>query len=91
MDRKLSRFFKSIEGNKGIRATHISLYGVLWVKWSLHDRKNPVPVTRQELMQWSKIRSRDTYYKCMKDLVKFGHIKHKTSFNPLVKSEVKLL
>jgi len=91
MDRKLSRFFKAIEGNKVIRATHISLFGALWVKWYLHDRKNPMLVTRQELMQWSKIRSRKTYYKCMNDLVKFGHIKHKTSFNPLAKSEVKLL
>jgi hypothetical protein len=44
--------------------------------------KNPITITRDEMMKGSKIASNATYHKCIKDLQRLGYLDYNPSFNP---------
>jgi len=58
--------------------------------WNAERFRNPVPISRQELMRISKISAKATYHKCIKDLHNFGYIQYLPSYNPFKGSLVYL-
>jgi hypothetical protein len=86
----LSDFYKAIEDDAKINATHISLYFALLQKWNLDQSKNTFLIIRDELMKTAKISSRHTYNKCMNELDEYGYIHYVPSLNPLSGSTVHL-
>jgi hypothetical protein len=71
-----------MDADSRITPFHISLYMALFRRWNLNFFKNPVSVSRDELMKLSKIGSVNTYIKCLKELDQFGFIRYQPSYNP---------
>lgn len=67
---------------------HVSLYLALFQSWNLDHFRNPVSISRQQIMQVSKIGSVNTYSKCMKELDAWGYFRYEPSYNPLRGSKV---
>ncbi|SHJ12821.1 hypothetical protein SAMN05443429_1104 [Cruoricaptor ignavus] len=65
-----------------LNPTHISLYLAIFQFWNVNQFKNPIYVSRNELMKLSKISSYTTYHKCIKDLEATGLIEYFPSYNP---------
>lgn len=82
----LVKFYDAIEIDPRIGVTHISLYMALLQQWNLNGGKNPVEISRSTLMKASKINSRFTFYKCMKDLNDFMYINYRPSSSKFILS-----
>ncbi len=66
-----------------LNPTHVSLYIALFTLWNLNRFENPISINRKEVMTISKIGSKHTYHKCLKELDEFGFFKYRPSHNPL--------
>ena len=88
--KQLARFLQSAAEDARLRPSHISLYMALFLQWDSNGCRNPVFVNRNEIMHASKILGRSTYQRCMKQLVSYGYISYKTSFNRFEASQVYL-
>lgn len=78
----LSAAFQQMDADTRLTPYHISLYMALFRRWNLNFFKNPISVSRDELMRLSKIGSVNTYTKCLKQLDQFGYIRYEPSYNP---------
>ena len=78
----LTGFFNRIAREKSINPTHISLYITIFQYWNVNRFKNPIIVTRFEMMKGSKISSNATYHRCIKELQRLGYLEYIPSFNP---------
>jgi hypothetical protein len=78
----LTGFFNRIAFEKSLNPTHISLYITIFQFWNVNRFKNPITVTRYEMMKGSKISSNATYHKCIKELQRLGYLEYIPSFNP---------
>ena len=72
--RHLNGFFEKAENDEKLTPYHISLYMSLFRQWNLNRFRNPFPVDREELMHLSRIGSKNTYARCMKQLHQWGYI-----------------
>ena len=70
----LNGFFERVSGDGRLTAYHISLYLALFQLWNLSRFRNPFPISREELMQLSRIGSKNTYARCIKELDQWGYI-----------------
>jgi hypothetical protein len=77
----LSGFFKRVSRDHRLNPTHVSLYMALFQQWNLGRFRNPVSVARSEVMALSRICSRVTYHKCIKELHAWGYIHYAPSYN----------
>ena len=84
----LTGFFDKIIQDTNLNPTHISLYIALFQFWNVNRFKNPISITREEVMHISKICSKATYHKCMRELNEKKYIKYMPSFNPFKGSMV---
>ncbi|HEY4789622.1 MAG TPA: hypothetical protein VIH57_26410, partial [Bacteroidales bacterium] len=87
----LTGFFNKVVPDHRLNPTHISLYLSLFQYWNVNRFHNPISISRSEMMQVSKICSKATYHKCMRDLHNFGYIKYCPSYNPFKGSLVYLI
>ena len=87
----LTAFFNKSLHDKRLFPTHISLYVTLFQHWNLNKFNNPLGVVREEIMQQSKIGSKATYHKCMRDLQQFQYLTYQPSFSPYQSSTVHML
>lgn len=78
----LTGFFNKINNENSINPTHISLYLALFQCWNVNRFKNPTGISREEIMKASKINSKATYHKCMKELEALGFMKYMPTYNP---------
>ena len=78
----LSGFFDLVSEDWTLNPTHVSLYIALFHYWNINRFQNPISLTRDEVMRISKISSKATYHKCIKDLDNKGYIKYEPSNNP---------
>jgi len=78
----LTGFFNHIAFEKSLNPTHISLYLIIFQYWNVNRFKNPITVSRCEMMKGSKISSNATYHKCIKELQRLGYLEYTPSFNP---------
>lgn len=90
-NKHLTGLFDRLIEDQTIHPTHISLYFSLFQCWNINRFKNPISITREEMMVISKIGSRATYHKCMRELNDKGYIKYQPTFNPFKGSSVQLL
>jgi hypothetical protein len=65
-----------------ITVWHISLYVALMHKLKESSFKNPVSITRAEVMKLAHIGGVATYHKYIKELHDFGYIKYSPSYDP---------
>ncbi len=77
----LSGFFDRLSGDDRMGAYHISLYMALFLCWNRSRFRTPFPVDREELMQLSRIGSKNTYARCMKQLNDWGYIRYSPAGN----------
>src|SRR5690606_32847252 len=87
----LTGFFERVVKDKTLNPTHISLYVALIQFWNFNRFKNPISISRDEVMRISKISSKATYHKCLKNLHSLGYIDYQPSFNPFKGSQVFML
>lgn len=78
----LTGFFNKINYEPNLNPTHISLYLALFQCWNVNRFKNPTGISREEIMKASKIHSKATYHKCMKELELLGFMVYNPTFNP---------
>lgn len=86
----LNGFFDLIIQDHNLNPTHISLYIALFQFWNINRFVNPISITRDEVMRISKISSKATYHKCLRDLNDKAYLQYKPSFNPYKGSMVVL-
>ncbi|MBP2283070.1 hypothetical protein H4V97_001388 [Flavobacterium sp. CG_23.5] len=91
MKHHLTGFFDRIIQDQNLNPTHISLYLSLFQFWNTNNFQNPISITRDEVMQISKIASKATYHKCMRELNEKGFLRYEPSFNPYKGSSVYLI
>ncbi len=78
----LTGFFDKVVQDDRLNPTHISLYIALFQFWNVQRFKNPISISRDEVMRVSKICSKATYHKCMKDLHNYKYVNYDPSYNP---------
>ncbi|MCE7865198.1 MAG: transcriptional regulator [Bacteroidetes bacterium CHB5] len=81
--RHLAGFFDKVSKDDRLGPLHVSMYVSLFQFWNASRFKNPISISRSEVMRISKICSKATYHKCIKELNEFGYLKYKPSFNPI--------
>ncbi|MBP2284803.1 hypothetical protein H4V97_003121 [Flavobacterium sp. CG_23.5] len=86
----LTGFFDKVSKDKILNPTHVSLYIALFQFWNCNRFKNPISISRDEVMRISKISSKATYHKCLKNLHALGYINYEPSYNPFKGSQVYL-
>lgn len=84
----LTGFFDRVAKDKLLNPTHVSLYMSLFQFWNCNRFRNPISISRDEIMRISKISSKATYHKCLKALHSQGYIKYEPSYNPFKGSHV---
>ena len=89
--RHLTGFYRKAGDDAALHPTHISLYMALFQFWSCGRFKNPISISRDEVMLVSRICSKATYHKCIKTLHENGYIRYEPSYNPFKGSQVHLL
>ncbi|PVY40906.1 transcriptional regulator [Pontibacter virosus] len=77
----LTGFFGRVSRDYRLNPTHISLYMALFQQWNLHRFRNPISIAREEVMATSRIHSRVTYHKCLRELHAWGFLHYMPSYN----------
>ena len=86
----LNKTFEVFCEDERLTPFHISLYYSLFQYWNMARFRNPISVSRNELMRASKIGSVNTYIRCIKELDTWQYIKYIPSYNPQKGSQVYL-
>lgn len=84
----LTGFYEKVAQDNTLKPTHISLYLALFQFWNFNRFRNPINISRDELMRISKINSKATYHKCLKNLNSLGYIDYLPSYDPFRGSRV---
>lgn len=87
----LTGFYERVAKDNMPNPTHISLYLALFQFWNFNRFRNPVSISRDEVMRISKIHSKATYHKCLKNLHSSVYIDYQPSYNPFVGSQVVMM
>lgn len=87
----LNAFFEKAINDSRLNSTHISMYMSLFQCWNKNLFKNPLSISRAEVMKGSKIQALATYHKCIKELNAYGYIEYQPSNNPYRGSTVRML
>lgn len=90
-NKHLTAFYEKVALDNTLNPSHISLYLALFQFWNFSRFRNPVSISRDEVMRISKIRSKATYHKCLKNLHSSGYIDYQPSYNPFQGSLVVML
>jgi hypothetical protein len=86
----LNSAFEKICEDDRLTPFHISLYFSLFQYWNIAKFRNPISISRDEMMRAAKIGSVNTYIRCMKELDAWQYIQYHPSFNPQKGSQVYL-
>jgi hypothetical protein len=84
----LTGFFEKSAEDERLTAYHQVLYLALFITWNSSKFKNPISIARDEIMKLSKIGSKNTYIKCLKELTLWGFIEYRPTKNHFVGSKV---
>jgi hypothetical protein len=86
----LNKTFSKFCEDERLTPFHISLYFALFQYWNIAKFRNPISVSRDEMMRAAKIGSVNTYIRCMKELDKWNYTQYIPSYNPQKGSQVYL-
>lgn len=89
--RHLTGYFDRVCKDHRLNPTHISIYMAIFQFWNLNRFKNPLSISRSEIMGLSKVSSKNTYHKVMKELHQYGYFRYEPSYHPLRGSWVYML
>jgi len=87
----LNAVFEQFSKDSRLNPTHISLYMALFQLWNINRFKEKFFVVRDEVMQLSKIGSKSTYHRCIKELHHWKYVVYDPSHNPYRGSKIKML
>ncbi len=87
----LNGIFNQFSKDSRLNPTHISLYVALFQLWNSNRFAEVFFVNREEVMQYSKIGSKSTYHRCIKELSHWSYIVYYPSHNPFKGSKIKML
>jgi len=73
-----------------LNPTHISLYMALFQLWNNYHFPQDFYINRDEVMQLSKIGSKTTYHRCIKELHHWNYLVYEPSHNPFHGSKIKM-
>ncbi|WP_282073981.1 hypothetical protein [Polaribacter atrinae] len=86
----LKGVFIQFSKDNRLNPTHISLYIALFQIWNNNRFLEEFYINREEVMRFSKIGSKSTYHKCIKDLSHWKYIIYYPSHNPYKGSKIKM-
>lgn len=87
----IDNFLESAANDSRLLPTHITPFMAIFYYSKADDPNAQLKVCRRELMQFSRIKSKSTYHKCISELADFGYITYKPSFDPYKASMVRIL
>lgn len=73
-----------------LNPTHISLYLALFQIWNEYHFKPSFYINRAEVMDLSKLGSKTTYHRCIKELSHWKYFLYEPSHNPFRGSKIKM-
>lgn len=86
----LNGVFDQFSRDSRLNPTHISLYVALFQIWNYNFFKEEFYINREEVMAFSKIGSKSTYHRCIKELSHWKYILYTPSHNPFRGSRIKM-
>ena len=86
----LNAVFLQFSRDGRLNPTHISLYVALFQLWNNYHFSNDFYINRDEVMQFSKIGSKTTYHRCIKELHHWKYLLYSPSHNPFHGSKIKM-
>lgn len=86
----LNHFFLKLSKDDRLNTTHVSMYMALFNFWNQARFSSDFFINRNEVMTLSRIGSKGTYHKCIKDLSEWKYINYMPSKNPNIGSKIKM-
>ncbi|GAA3622788.1 hypothetical protein [Flavivirga jejuensis] len=86
----LNGVFVQFSKDSRLNPTHISLYIALFQLWNSSFFKEEFYINREEVMAYSKIGSKSTYHRCIKELSHWNYLLYSPSHNPFKGSKIKM-
>tara|TARA_R110000765_G_scaffold386869_1_gene478964 strand:+ start:819 stop:1505 length:687 start_codon:yes stop_codon:yes gene_type:complete len=86
----LNGVFLQFSKDGRLNPTHISLYIALFQLWNNYHFSSDFHINRDEVMQFSKIGSKTTYHRCIKELHHWKYLLYTPSHNPFHGSKIKM-
>ncbi|CAL2104146.1 conserved protein of unknown function [Tenacibaculum sp. 190130A14a] len=86
----LNSVFEQFSKDNRLNPTHISLYVALFQIWNNNFFREEFYINREEVMDFSKIGSKSTYHRCIKELTHWKYILYTPSHNPFKGSRIKM-
>ena len=86
----LKGVFIQFSKDNNLNPTHISLYMALFQLWNINRFAEVFYINREEVMQLSKIGSKSTYHRCIKELNHWKYLIYYPSHNPYKGSKIKM-
>ncbi|WP_188652198.1 hypothetical protein [Yeosuana aromativorans] len=86
----LNGVFSLFSKDSRLNPSHISLYVALFQFWNINFFKEEFYINREDVMSFSKIGSKSTYHRCIKELSYWNYILYSPSHNPYKGSRVKM-
>uniref|UniRef100_UPI00404A379B hypothetical protein n=1 Tax=Gelidibacter sp. TaxID=2018083 RepID=UPI00404A379B len=86
----LNSFFQKLSKDSRFNATHVSLYMALFNFWNNARFAPEIFINRNEVMTLSRIGSKGTYHKCIKDLDNWKYLIYMPSKNPNIGSKIRM-
>lgn len=91
LQQQLALFCEQAACDGRLHPTHVSLYLALLRQWARYPDRLVFPIARKELMAVSRISSRVTYHRRMRELHAYGYIDYIPTYNYYRGSAVQLL
>lgn len=86
----LNSVFQQFSMDSRLNPTHISLYMALFQYWNINRFPDEFYINREEIMKMSKIGSKATYHRCLKNLHRWKYIRYLPSHNPYKGSKIRM-
>lgn len=87
----LNAVFHQFSKDSRLNPTHISLYMAFFQLWNHNRFPKKFHVNREDVMKLSKIGSKSTYHKCIKELDHYKYLVYFPSHNPFKGSQIRML
>jgi hypothetical protein len=77
-----SRFANRVVSDERLKPIHLSILFVMCDAWLGNQLTTTIYISRSILMKASRVRSKATYHKVIRDLSSFGYIRYMPSYHP---------
>ena len=86
----LNAVFVHVSKDSRLNPTHISLYFALFYLWNTNFFRDEFYINRDDVMKLSKIGSRTTYHRCIKELNHWSYFEYMPSHNSFHGSKIRM-